>query len=48
MINKVLNTRLSITLDKEILKKLERIAKDGCRNKSKMIEWLVKNYEEKQ
>lgn len=47
MIDSSVNARISVTLDKEVLEKLDRIAKESSRNRSKMIEYLIKNYKEK-
>lgn len=47
MIDSTKNTRVSITLNKDILKKLDKIAEETSRNRSKMLEYLIKNYKEK-
>lgn len=47
MIDNTKNTRVSITLNKDILKKLDKIAEETSRNRSKMMEYLIKNYKEK-
>lgn len=44
MINKDINERISITLNKETLAKLDELAKNECRNRSKQIEYLILNY----
>lgn len=44
MINKEENERISVTLSKELLKELDRICKAECRNRSKMIEYILIQY----
>lgn len=46
MVNSDINKRVSITLNKDILKKLDKIAEETSRNRSKMMEYLIKNYKE--
>ena len=44
MINKSINERISITMNKDILKKLDNLCLEECRNKSKEIEFIIKYY----
>lgn len=44
MINKVRNDRISVTLNKNILKELDRFCSEECRNRSKEIEYIIKYY----
>ena len=44
MINKEENERISVTLSKELLKELDRLCKEECRNRSKMIEYILIQY----
>ena len=44
MINKYRNERISITLSKNILKKLDKFCSEECRNRSKEIEYIIKYY----
>ena len=44
MINKEENERISVTLSKELLKELDRLCKEECRNRSKMLEYILIQY----
>lgn len=44
MINKEENERISVTLRKDLLKELDRLCKEECRNRSKMLEYILIQY----
>ena len=44
MINKVLNDRISITLNKDTLKELDNLCSEECRNRSKEVQYIIKYY----
>lgn len=44
VIDKELNERISITLNKELLEKLDIVCKEECRTRSKMIEYVLIQY----
>ena len=44
MINKSINDRISITLNKNILKELDKFCLEECRNRSKEIEYIIRYY----
>lgn len=44
MINKLINERISITLSRNILKELDKLCSEECRNRSKEIESIIRYY----
>ena len=44
MINKYRNERISVTLNKTILRELDKFCLEECRNRSKEIEFIIKYY----
>ena len=44
MIDRSRNERISITLNKDILKELDKLCLEECRNKSKEVQYIIKYY----
>lgn len=44
MINKDTNERISITLSKDVLIKLDKMCDDECRSRSNMVQYLITKY----